>query len=254
MNPVIHRSQQKQAISVIYRVQRVFLALCIVLGPAFVLATVVIGPGYYSTKNGPVVALALTRTASTIQLQLSTILGVIATYLLPVSLLAMAWLAMRRAPWWASIAMLIVFIGVFPLPAFVAQSALTWDLARMGSNPLFATIAQRFNDDGVMSYYNAAFILGTIPGPALVGIALWRARAVPVWAAVLIIIGRPLVFLYPLVGSFILAVYIQFISWLPLFIGSIPAALVVLKVPITGGQLVPDREVPLPGDTGESRE
>ena len=168
-------------------------------------------------------------TASVIQLQVSTIVGMIASYLIPAGLLAMAWLAMRRAPWWASIAMLIVFIGVFPFPAFVAQSALTWDLARMGTNPLFATIVQRFNDDGVMSYYNAAFVLGTILGPALLGIALWRARAVPIWAAVLIIIGRPLVLLYPLVQSFILAVYLQFITWLPLFIGSIPAALAILK-------------------------
>lgn len=231
MSSVPHQSQQEPAFPAIYRFQRIFLALCIVLGPAFALAFVATGPGYYTTKNGPVVSLTLTRTASVIQLQVGTIVGIIATYLIPVGLLAMAWLAMRRAPGWASIAMLVVFIGTFPFPAFVAQSALTWDLARMGTNPLFATIVQRFNDDGVMTYYNAAFVLGTTLGLVLIGIALWRARAVPIWAAVLIIIGRPLVFLYPLVQSFMLAVYLQLITWLPLFIGSIPVALAMLKRP-----------------------
>ena len=99
----------------------------------------------------------------------------------------------------------------------------------MGSDPLFNTIVQHFNDDGLMSYYNTAFLFGTILGPVLIGIALWRARVVPIWSAVLIIIGRLLVFSYPLVQSFIPAIYIQLISWLPLFIGSIPAALAMLK-------------------------
>jgi len=231
MSSVTHQSQQEQAVPVIYRFQRIFLALCMVLGPAFALALVITGPGYYTTKNGPVVSLTLTRSASITQLQVSTMVGIIATYLIPVGLLAMAWLGMRRAPWWASSAMLVVFTGTFPFPAFVAQSALTWDLARMETNPLFATIVQRFNDDGVMTYYNAAFVLGTTLGLVLIGIALWRARAVPIWAAVLMIIGRPLVFLYPLVQSFMLAVYLQFITWLPLLIGSIPAALALLKRP-----------------------
>lgn len=232
MSSVPQPSQQESAVPVIYHLQRAFLALCIVLGPAFALAAVLTGPGYYSTNNGPVAALAATMTASTIQLQVSTIVSTIGTYLFPVGLLAMAWLAMHRAPWWASAAMLAVFIGVFPFPAFIAQNALYWDLARIGNNPVFSTIVQHFNDDGVMGYYSAVFLLGTVLGPILIGIALWRAQAVPRWAAVLIIIGRPLVFLYPLVQHVIPAVAVQAFTWLPLFIGSIPAAHAMLKVPL----------------------
>ena len=104
----------------------------------------------------------------------------------------------------------------------------------MGSNPLFVTIAQQFNNDGVMSYYNAMFIVGTVFGPTLIGIALWRTRAVPIWAAVLITFGRLLVFLYPIV-SVLPGIYIQLLSWGLLFIGSLPAALAMVKVPYNGG-------------------
>lgn len=229
MNSATDHLPQKRTIPAIYRLQYVVMSLCIVLGPAFGIAAVVSGPGYYSTKSGPVAALAAFATASTTQLQINAIFSVVGSYLFPVALLAIAWLAMQRAPWWASIAMLVIFLGIFPFPAFNAQNALTWDLSRMGSNPLFNTIVQRFNDDGVMSYYNLAFVIGTILGPVLIGIALLRARAIPVWAAVLILVARPSVFLYPLVQNFVLAIYIQAFSWLLLFIGSIPAALAMLR-------------------------
>jgi len=80
-----------------------------------------------------------------------------------------------------------------------------------------------------MGYYSAVFLLGTILGPILLGVTLWRARVVPIWATVLMIISRPLVFSYlPFQGAFP-AVYIQATTWLLFFIGSIPAALAMLR-------------------------
>jgi hypothetical protein len=48
----------------------------------------------------------------------------------------------------------------------------------VGSNPLLLTLARQFDKDGVMSYYNVMFNIGSIFGPTLLGIALWRARAI----------------------------------------------------------------------------
>jgi hypothetical protein len=194
------------------------------------LALVLTNPPYYSVQNGVAAMVATFTTASPVLIHAHFLAVICAVYLFPLSLLAMAWLAMRRSPWWASIAMLVVFIGMLQAGAFAAQDALTYDLVHMGSNPLFLTILQRFNNDGVMSYDNVMFLVGSILGPTLVGIALWRARAVPIWAAALITFGRLLTFLYPLFPG-VPAVYIQLVSWVPLLIGSIPAALAVLKAP-----------------------
>jgi hypothetical protein len=153
----------------------------------------------------------------------------------------MAWVAMRRSPWLASIVMLIVFISIFPVAAFSAQDALTYDLAHMGSKPLVVTIAQQFNNDGIMSYYNLMFLVGTVLAPMLIGLALWWTRAVPIWAAVLITFSRLLVFLYPIAAG-LPAIYIQLLSWGLLFIGSIPAALAMLKIPYNASQRTVGRQ------------
>lgn len=239
MSFVAHQSPQKKTVPLIYRLQRLFFAACIVLGMVATLVLVATSPQYYSLQNGVASMVATFATANTVMLQAHLLSGVFAVYLLPVSLLAMAWLAMRRSPWLASIVLLVVLLGILPVAAFSAQDALTYDLAHMGSNPLFVAIAQQFNNDGVMSYYNVMFILGTVVGPTLIGIALWRARAVPLWAAVLITFSRLLVFLYPFMPG-LPGIYIQLLSWVPLFIGSIPAALAMAKVPYKERQLVED--------------
>ena len=235
MSVLENQSLQGNTTPLIYRLQHLFFAACIVLGMVATLVLVVTSPQYYSLQNGVAVMVATFATANTVMIQTHLLSGVFAVYLLPLSLLAMAWLAMRRSPWLASIVTLVVVIGIFPVAAFSAQDALTYDLAHMGSNPLFLTIAQQFNNDGVMSYYNAMFILGTVFAPTLIGIALWRVQAVPIWAAILITFSRLLVFLYPLVPS-LPGIYIQLLSWVLLFIGSIPAALAMAKVPYNESQ------------------
>jgi len=228
MSFATNQSQQEKTVPLIYRFQRLFFAACIVLGILATLTLVATSPQYYSLQNGVAVMVATYATANTVLMQIHFLAGVFTVYLLPLSLLTMTWLAMRRSPWQASIVMLVVFISTFPFAAFSAQDALTYDLAHMGSNPLFVTIAQQFNDDGIMSYYNNMFVVGTVLGPTLIGITLWRARAVPIWAAVLITFGRLLVFFYPFLPG-LPGIYIQLVSWVPLFIASIPAALVMLK-------------------------
>ncbi len=143
----------------------------------------------------------------------------------------------------------MVLLGMLPLPALAgAVESLTYDIVRMGSNPLLITMVKQFNNDGVMSFYNIVDIPGVVLGPALIGLALWRARAVPIWAAVLITLSRLVVLLFPFFPS-LPGVYIQFPSCLLLLVGSIPAARAVLRTLSEERQSMPNKEAHFPGAT-----
>jgi hypothetical protein len=231
MSFIVKQSPQRKATPLIYRCQRLFFAACIALGMVATLVLVATNPPFYSLQTGAAALVAIYSTTNIILIQVHLLSGIFALYLLPLGLLAMAWLAMRRSPWWASIGAFVVFIGILPAAAFPSQDAFIYTLARMGSNPLLVTIAQQFNDDGVMKYYNIIFYIGTVAGPTLIGIALWRARVVPIWAAALITFSRLLVFLlFPFLRG-LPEVDVQLLSWIPLFVGSIPATLAMWKIP-----------------------
>jgi hypothetical protein len=234
MSFVPHQSQQKDRVPVIYRLQRWFFAASIVLGTAATSVMVATNPGYYTSQTGEAGLLAGYASANAVMVQIHFISSVITFYLLPVGLVVMAWLAMRRAPWLASIGAFLVLLGMLPLPAIgAAVESLTYDIVRTGSNPLLITMVKQFNNDGIMSFYNIVDVPGIVLGPALIGLALWRARAIPIWAAVLITLSRLVVFLFPFVSS-LPGVYLQLPSCILLFLGSIPAALAVLKERGTG--------------------
>ena len=224
-------SSGEQSVPLIYRLHHWFFAASIVLGTAATCVMVATNPGYYTSQTGEAGLLAGYASANVVLVQIYLLSSVVTFYLLPVGLLVMAWLAMRRAPWLASSGALLVLLGMLPLPAIgAAVESLTYDIVRMGSNPLLITMVKQFNNDGVMSFYNIVDVPGIVVGPALIGLALWRARAVPTWAAVLVTLSRLVVFLFPFVPS-LPGVYLQLPSCILLFIGSLPAALAVLRTP-----------------------
>jgi hypothetical protein len=242
MRFVANQSPQKNTVSIISRLQRLFFAASIVLGTAAILVAAFANPPYYGSQQGIASAIATNATDSDLMDQTHLVAQLIAAYLLPLGFLAMAWLANRRSPWLASIGAFIALLGFLPLALYVGQDSLYYDIARWGSNPQLVDLAQRWNTDGVMSYYGIVFGLGTVLGPTLIGIALWRSRAIPVWAAICLIFSRLPVFLFLFVPYHV-ATAIVLAGVVLLFIGSIPAALAVLKAPHNESQLAEDKQV-----------
>jgi len=222
---------------------RWFFAICIVGGTATMLVSVLTNPGYYRPHTDATSFVAAFAAANPLMSRIHVIAGIVLAYLFPAGLLAMAYLALRNAPWWASSAALILILGLVPAAIFAGQDALSYDIARMGSDPVLLTLARQFDRDEVMSYFNIAFDFGSLLGPLLLGIALWRARAVPTWAALLITTSRPLVLLYPVLPTgWQLGWVVQIPSSLLLFLGSVPAARALLKMPQEkGAEVVNDR-------------
>jgi hypothetical protein len=236
MSFVANQSQQKKTVPLIYRFQRLFFAASIVLGTAAILVAAFANPPYYGSSQGIASAIATNATDSNLMDQTHLVFQLIAAYLLPLGFLAMAWLANRRSPWLASIGAFIALLGFLPLALYVGQDSLYYDIARLGSNPQFVDLAQRWNTDGIMNFYGIVFGLGTVFGPTLIGLALWRSRAIPVWAAICLILSRLPVFLFLFVPYHV-ATAIVLAGTVLLFIGSIPAALAVLKAPHNESQM-----------------
>src|SRR5215469_17981215 len=144
-----NQSHTEKSVTLLYRLHRWFFAVCIVGGTAVTLVSVVTNPGYYHPHTDVASFIAAFATANTFMSQTHVISMIFVSYLLPLGLLAMAWLAMRRAPWWASGAALLILLGLLPVAAFAGQDSLSYDIARMGSAPLLLTLAQQFDKDGV---------------------------------------------------------------------------------------------------------
>ena len=223
---------------VIYRLQRLLLAACVVLGPVAILVAALANPPYYGTGPGEAAAIATNATSSDLMDRTHLVAELLASYLLPISLLVMAWLANRRSPWLASVGGLLTALGFVPLALFVGQDSLYYDIARLGSSPALVDLAVRFNHDGIMNFYNLVFGLGTVLGPTVIGVALWRSRAVPAWAALCVALSRLPSFVF-LAVPFRVAVAAVLAGVVLLVIGSIPAAIAVWTVrPPIGGGLV----------------
>ena len=230
MRFVAHQSPQKNTVSMISRFQRLFFAASIVLGTAAILVAAFANPPYYGSQQGIASAVATNATDSDLMDQTHLVFQLIAAYLLPLGFLTMAWLANRRAPWLASIGAFITLLGFLPLALYVGQDALYYDIARLGGNPQFVDLAQQWNTHGVMAFYGILFGLGSVFGPTLIGIALWRSRAIPVWAAICLTFSRLPVLLFSFVPYHV-ETAIVLAGTVLLFISSIPAALAVLKAP-----------------------
>src|SRR5712691_2018011 len=240
MSSVENQSQQNNTVPIIYRLQRLFFAVSIVLGTAAILVAAFANPPYYGSQQGIATAIATNATDSDLMDQTHLVAQLIAAYLLPLGFLTMAWLANRRAPWLASSGAFISLLGFLPLALYVGQDALFYDVARWGSNPQFVDLAQRWNNTGVMAYYGIVFGAGTVFGPTLLGLALWRSRAIPVWAAICLIFSRLPVLLFSFV-SYHVETAIVIAGTVLLFISSIPAAVAVLKAPSEGRHQVSSR-------------
>lgn len=221
---------QNQTIRRIHHLQRLFFASSIVLGTGMILIAVFTNPPYYGSQPGIVSAVTTNAIDTNLMDQTHLITELIAAYFLPLGFLTMAWLANRRAPWLASIGAFISLLGFLPLALYVGQDSLYYDIARLGSNPQFIGLAQLWNTDGIMNYYGIAFGLGTVLGPTLLGIALWRSRTIPVWAAICLILGRLTAFVFLFVPYHV-ATFAVLTGVVLLFIGSIPASLAVMRVP-----------------------
>ena len=154
---------------------------------------------------------------------------VLASFLLPIGALGLAYLAYRRTPWLATVGGLLAVLGWLPMPALVALDDLATVAAGLPARGLYAELYDRFSTDPVMTIYLLVYVVGHLLAYVLLGVALHRGRVIPAWAAWALVASSPLtVVLFALPGAKILVV-----GWVALgllVIGSIPAAHAMVRM------------------------
>jgi hypothetical protein len=189
-----HASASENAVPSHVTFLRWCFASCIVLGPLVAFLYGLLNPTPLHATKGPV-AIAVNTAASPLANQLHLVFGVVLSFLLPLWYLGIAWLALQRAPWQATVGGLLALVGWIPWSALIGQEALTATMAQMGGGAQgeqLAALWERYNGSGVLTAYLLIYIVGHLLSAVVLAIALGRARLVPAWAAWALALTSPL--------------------------------------------------------------
>ena len=178
------------------RLVRALAAVAVVGGPLGYLVGGVLEPAAHADGRATIAANAAANPATNIA-HLTAFM--IASFLLPVGVVALAWLAYRGAPWLATIGGILGVLGWLPFPALTALDDLAVAMARAPRGATYAALWDGFAYDAVMNTYLIVYILAHLVAYVLLGVALYRARTIPAWAATAMIASSPV-----LIAAFVL--------------------------------------------------
>ena len=173
--------------------------------------------------------IAANRTASPVTNTTHVIAFVVASYLLPLGVLALAWLAWPRAPRAAVAGGLLGVVGWVPLAALTALDDLAVVMARSPGGGDHADLYDGFSTDAVMTAYLLVYIVAHLLAYIVLGLAL--RRTIPAWAAWAIFASSPLlVVAFALPGNLAATPFVvAAMSVALLAVGSVPAAVALVR-------------------------
>jgi len=118
-------------------------------------------------------------------------LDVVFVVLVVPSIITMAFVSRRGAPLLATAAAIVMGGGfLMVLPLNIGGDPLVWVAARGGYDPTTTgTFIDALADDPRVGLGGLGFITAITIGSILISLALWRSRAVPAWAALLVGLG-----------------------------------------------------------------
>lgn len=206
------------------KLHRACFAACIVLAPLVVF----LGFAFDPTGGVPPAAseiFAAYQAASSLKIQLFLFFNAVTPFFFPLSFIGLGLLAMKRSPWLATIGVACGLAGSLPFAFFVGPEALGDVMTKTGNSSAFVAVWNGLSSEGTLVFLQYSWVVGHLLGYVLLGIALGRARAVPLWATSLIIVGIPFQAIAYVANQGIF----QLLSYALIFLGSIPAALAMLK-------------------------
>jgi hypothetical protein len=232
MRSVAQHSLKHRPVPIIYRLHRLFFALCILLAPLtlslwFGLCPTGVGDPACPDMGSTLAVFAAFRAMNPQLMQVFLFLSLIVPYLYSLSYLGLGLLAMKRSPWLATVGMACGFAAGVVWAAIADSVTMLASMAQISLNPLFVTVEHHYYANGVILAFGGAWVIGHQFGYILLGIALARARVIPLWAACLFIVSAPI--MGPIAYGTNLGL-LQILGDALIFIGSVPAAWAMLRV------------------------
>jgi hypothetical protein len=227
-----HKSNQQRVAESVYRkLHRAFFALCIVLAPLtlslwFGLCPTGANDAACPDQASSLAVFAAFRAMNPQLMQVFLFLSLIVPYLYSLSYVGLGLLAMKRSPWLATLGMACGFAAGVVWAAIADSITMLASMAQISLNPLFVTVQHHYYANWLILAFGAAWVIGHQLGYILLGIALARARVIPLWAACLFIVSVPI--MGPIAYGTGLGL-LQILGYVLVFIGSVPAAAAMLK-------------------------
>ncbi|MDG6105101.1 hypothetical protein Daura_33455 [Dactylosporangium aurantiacum] len=165
------------------RARRFAIALCVVAAPVSVGVIRTITPVVDADTAARVVPAFADHLGA---VRVTFVFDVIAAMLLPFLVMGLYRLTARRVPVLAAAGAVLALAGWVMLPFLAAQDILGYELARAGGDP---AIWDRFTASPAFAASLFIFIVAHELGMVLLGVALWRSRAVAAWAGAAVAVG-----------------------------------------------------------------
>ncbi|HKF38862.1 MAG TPA: hypothetical protein VKB35_18345, partial [Ktedonobacteraceae bacterium] len=224
-----HQSNQQRSADPAYRkFHHVFFALCMLLAPLTVSLWFGLCPEYGNPACpvGTGATLTAFRADDPLLLQLFFVVAFISAYIYPLSYIGLGRLAMKRSPWLSSIGIALGFIGSVVWSLLMGESFWVNSAAHLHVDAQFFMLGKAYVANWAVFAMHGGWIIGHLLGYVLLGIALLRARVIPRWAAWLLVVSP--VLMGPLAYGTGLGL-LQVLGYGMVFVGSIPAAVAMLK-------------------------
>lgn len=151
-------------------------------------------------------------------------LGLIAAITLPMAVIWIGRMTYRKAPGLTVAALALAVPGYLVLGVILASDMMLYAGVNHGLDPqtVGGLVA---GSHPTMAVAEVVFVLGHLVGTVLLGAALWRTRAVPVWAAVLTTFSQPL---HLVAAIFLLSRPLDLVAWTMTAVGFAAAGLASL--------------------------
>jgi hypothetical protein len=179
-------SQSTKEDAVTTRFSRIAVGLCLIGAPLLTLVSALVSPQIKSDEAAQVAVIAA-HSARYYEFALFTLLG--AMLLVP-ALLGLMHLTRKRAPTLGNVGGSLALAGTLIAIGDATTQLLVWQMGAPGADPAqMAELLKRYDAAAGSSLPFTVGGLALIAGVLILSVGLYRARAVPAWAAVGFVVG-----------------------------------------------------------------